>query len=484
MKKYTIVSLAALTFLVAIAAGTVSAADTVNAVDTASAADTVSSRTLVCNVVDTNYECDSWSNEQYSVIDLFGEKYVPLFANNDDIRDARVDRLAKLILDSNETHMIKTGEKLDLGHGYALEARQVDVDFENVWFEFTRDGQYLADQTISVSDENNKTWTVTLDNVQGENDIVVMKVRVNQLFVGVEDCIVRIDGIWLIDYANVKTLNIGDEFGEFILEEIISGVDESNPGSLVFKKNPVADNIYDVVDTNYECGSWSNEQFPVIDLFGEKYVPLFASNDDIREAHVNKLAGLVLDSNDTYTLEKGEKLDLGRGYALEARQITDNIDSGKVWLEFTRDGQHVADQNISVNYQNISVDSENNKTWTVSLDNVQGENDIVVMKVHVRQVFVGTEKSIIWIDGVWLIDYANARTLNIGDKFGEFTLEEIINGVDESNPGSLVFENISVSDLSSSAAPGKEPDKSTDKSTGSFTSWCRDLWTCITMKCK
>jgi S-layer protein (TIGR01567 family) len=236
-------------------------------------------------------------------------------------------------------------------------------------------------------------------------------------------------------------------------------------------------NVCNVVGTNYECGSWSNEQYPVIDLFGDEYVPLLANNDDIREAHVDKLAGLVLDSNETYTLEKGEKLDLGHGYALEARQITDSIDGGKVWLEFTRDRQYVADQNIS-------VDSENNKTWTVVLDNVQGENDIVVMKVHVRQLFVGTEKSIVWINGIWLIDYSNARTLNIGDKFGEFTLEEIISGVDESNLGSLVFENVSVSDFSSSATPGNKPDKSADKSTGSFTSWCRDLWACITMKSK
>ncbi|MFY1112244.1 MAG: S-layer protein domain-containing protein [Methanosarcinaceae archaeon] len=425
----------------------------------------------------TKYECGSWSNEKYPVIDLFGEKYVPLFANNDDIWDASVDKLAKLILDSNESYTLEAGEILDLGHGYALEVRQIDIDCENVWLEFTRDGQYLADQTISVSDENDKAWTVALDNVQGEDNIVVMKVHVNQLFVGVEKRIVRIDGIWLIDYANARGLKIGDEFGEFTLEEIISGVDESNSGSLVFKKNPLADNIRDVVGTNYECDCWSNEQYPVLDLFGEESVPLLANNDDIRDAHINKLAGLVLDSNETYTLEKGEKLDLGRGYALEVRQITDNIDGGKVWLEFSRDGQHVADRNIS-------VDSENNKTWTVALDNVQGENDIVVMKVHVRQVFVGMEKRIVWINGIWLIDYANARTLNIGDKFGELTLEEIICGVDESDPGSLVFENVSVSDFSSSVAPGKEPDKSTDKSTGSFTSWCRDLWNCIIMKSK
>ena len=253
--------------------------------------------------------------------------------------------------------------------------------------------------------------------------------------------------------------------------DTVNAVDTVSAADTVSSKTLVCN----VVGTNYECDSWSNEQYPVIDLFGEKYVPLLANNDDIRDARVDKLAGLVLDSNETYTFEPGEILDLGQGYDLEVRQI--DIDSEKVWLEFTREGQHVADQNIS-------VDSENNKTWTVALDNVQGENDIVVMKVHVRQVFVGTEKRIVWINGIWLIDYANTRTLNIGDKFGEFTLEEIISGVDESNPGSLVFENVSVDDFSSSDTSGKEPGKPTDKSTGSFTSWYRDLWRCITMKCK
>jgi len=230
MKKYTAVLLAALTVLIAVAA------------DTASAVDNVSSRTNVCNVVGTNYECNSWSNEQYPVIDLFGNEYVPLLANNDPIWQSHVNKLAKLILDSNEIYTLGTNEKLDLGQGYALEVKQIDIDNEKVWLEFTKDGQHIADQKVSVNAaENNKTWNVTLNNVQGENNIVVMKVYVNNLFVGAEKCVVRIDGIWLIDYANARTLNIGDELGEFTLEKIVSGVNSSDLGSLVFKKTPVTD---------------------------------------------------------------------------------------------------------------------------------------------------------------------------------------------------------------------------------------------------
>jgi len=34
--------------------------------------------------------------------------------------------------------------------------------------------------------------------------------------------------------------------------------------------------------------------------------------------------------------------------------------------------------------------------------------------------------NIVRIDGIWLIDYANARTLKIGDKIGKLTLEKIV----------------------------------------------------------
>ncbi|WP_269849449.1 hypothetical protein [Methanosarcina horonobensis] len=99
MKKYTTVLLAALAVLIAVTAGT------------ASAADNVSNGTTICKVIATHYECDSWSDEQYPIIDLCGEKYVPLFTTKGNIRDTHVNKLASLILDSNETYILKPGEK-------------------------------------------------------------------------------------------------------------------------------------------------------------------------------------------------------------------------------------------------------------------------------------------------------------------------------------------------------------------------------------
>ena len=145
-----------------------------------------------------------WDN--YSLIGFFAEKYIP-------INPDKADKLAKLVLDSDDKYTIRTGETLDLGEGYTIEAKQVDVDGEKVWLEFSKDGEYVDDEIVSVGTGDN-TWTVELDDIQGEDDVVVLKVHVNQVFQGAVDSIAQIEGLWLIDYANAMKIESDDEFGE------------------------------------------------------------------------------------------------------------------------------------------------------------------------------------------------------------------------------------------------------------------------------
>ena len=470
MNKHIVFLLAAFAILISVAAYN------------ANAVDNASSITDVCDIEGTDYKSESWSNEQYPVIDLFGEKEVPLFTTNGSIGNVHVNKLAKLILDDNETYTLTDGEKLDLGNGYALEAKQINIDNEEIWFEFSKDGKYITDQIVSASNEGNRTWTVTLDNVQGENNIVVMKIHIKNLFVGAETRVVWIDGIWLTDYTNATTLKVGDKIGEFTLEKIVSGVNTSDMGSLVFENTTGSSVACNVVGTNYKCDSWpnvaadtantvdtvntadnisnitgvcnvvstnykwvSNEQYPVIDLFGDKYVPLFNTNESIWDAHVNKLAKLILDSNERHVLKDGEKLDLGQGYALEAKQIS--IPNQQAWLEFTKDGKYIDDRIVTLN-------DDKNTTWNVTLNNnIQGENNVIVMRVHVDGVSGLVENNILQyscvsIDGIWLTDYSNVINLKIGDKIGEFTLDKIIGGENISNQGGLVFKNATGSPIS------------------------------------
>lgn len=466
MKKYTAFLLAAFTILIAVT------------VDTASAADNISSITNVCDVVGTNYK---WGpHEQYPVIDLFGEKNIPLFTANGSIWDAHVNKLAKLVLDSDDKYILKDGEKLDLGHGYALEAKQINIYKREAWLEFTKDGQYIADQIVSTNSTNDEitTWTVALDNIQGENNITVMRVHVGDIGGLVEDniveySVVNIDGIWLTDYVNARTLKIGDKIGEFTLEKIVSGANVSNQGSLVFENTTGSSVTCNVVSTNYECDSWSDKQYPLINLFGEEDVPLLVDNDPIWKCHVDKLAKLVLDSDERHTLKTGEKLDLGQGYSIQAKQI--DVEGKRVLLEFDKNEQYI-DDTIVLTYPN-----EHN--WTCFRDKIQDENNVPVLKVYVSDVYQDGNDGVAQIDGIWLIDYENAKTLKVGDKIGEWTLEKIVSGTNSSNLGSLAFKKTQNVDFSSST-PEKEPVISTNKSTESSVPWYWDFWKFITSKGK
>ena len=423
---------------------------------------------------------DGWSN--YSLLGFFADKYIPL--NKD-----KADKLAKLVIDSDDKYTIRTGELLDLGEGYAIEAKQVDVDGKKVWLEFTKDGEFVDDEIVSV-DTGSNTWEVKLDDIQGEDDVVVLRVHVNQVFQGAVDSIAQIEGLWLIDYANAMTIESDDEFDNlddvsingptltitnadtftlnrddsnliasgmylkvadtssnqlrfYVMKEItepgtyqIRGQVASGSGDFTWNATNFAGFYYDLnddvateslkvsgiptngnvipegglvysttiknVDYQYNNAKADWGQYPVMGLFAEEYIPLNPDKAD-------KLAKLILDSDDKYTIRTGELLDLGEGYAIEAKQV--DVDGKKVWLEFTKDGEFVDDEIISVD--------SGDATWDVELDDIQGEDNVVVLRVHVNQVFQGAVDSIAQIEGLWLIDYANAMTIESDDEFGE-----------------------------------------------------------------
>ncbi len=422
----------------------------------------------------TDYKYGDWGN--YSVLGFFADKYIPLKYND-------ASKLAKLVLDSDDKYTLKTGDKLDLGDGYTLEAKQVDVDGKKVWLEFDKDGQYVDDQIVST-DSGDSTWTCKVDNVQGEDNVPVLKVHVNQVFQGAVDSIAQVDGLWLIDYANAIKIDTSDEFGKlnnvaingptitinnkdtFTLtrdsdQEIgqglyfrvadsdalrfyafkqqttsgtydIRGTVVSGEQSYNWTSNNFAGFFYDlnknvgtetlsvsgvsgrtipkyglnysttIKSVDYKASDVFNGTYPVLGFFAQKYVPL-KSND------ASKLAKLVLDSDDKYTLKTGDKLDLGDGYTLEAKQV--DVDGKKVWLEFDKDGQYVDDQIVSTD--------SGDGVWTSKIDNVQGEDNVPVLKVHINQVFQGAVDSIAQIDGLWLIDYANAIKIDTSNEFGK-----------------------------------------------------------------
>ncbi|HEY3361616.1 MAG TPA: S-layer protein domain-containing protein, partial [Methanosarcina sp.] len=157
-------------------------------------------------VKSVDYKASDVFNGSYPVLGFFAEQYVPLKSND-------ASKLAKLVVDDDSKRTLKTGDKLDLGQGYSLAAKQVDVDGKKVWLELDKDGQYVDDQVVAT-DSGDGVWTCKLDNVQGEDNVPVLKVHVSQVFQGAVDSIAQIDGVWLIDYANAIKINSDDSYGK------------------------------------------------------------------------------------------------------------------------------------------------------------------------------------------------------------------------------------------------------------------------------
>lgn len=157
--------------------------------------------TYTTSIKTVDYDADNF-NGSYPILGFFGEAYVPLKSND-------ASKLAKLILDSNVRYTLVSGQILDLGCGYNLKVKKVNVDDQEVWLEFDKDGQYVDDKIVSTDTESNRIWTCKLDNIQGEDSVPVLKIHVKRVYRNKTHNMVQINGLWLIDFKNSFTVKTG-----------------------------------------------------------------------------------------------------------------------------------------------------------------------------------------------------------------------------------------------------------------------------------
>ncbi|MDD4498221.1 MAG: S-layer protein domain-containing protein, partial [Methanosarcinaceae archaeon] len=492
--------------------------------------------------VDFEYDGGGWTKNgaevfDYPVLGFFAEPYVPINAS-------RPDKLARLLIDDNEIYILRTGKTLELGNGYVLEAKQIDVDGEKVWLEFSKDGEFIDDKTIEINyNETRNNWEVELDDIEGEDNVTVFRVHVEQVFRGAVDSLVQVDGLWLIDYKNAISIDEDDEFGNlkvvnisdnclsFLsnrditlekgdIEEIGNGLkfrvandsvlrfyvikEFTEPGTYeirgetveggeaigfkwnstnfagflyypdekvmteslqILSANVSASSIdidkdqlvystsIEYVDFAYDGGDWIGNEgnvvdsYPILGLFGEKFIPIDPDRSD-------RLAKLLVDNNEKYTLKTGEKLCLGEGYFLEARHV--DVEGHKVRLEFKKDNEYIYSEIIDLSTGGagnwiVDLSLGQNGNWIPDLDNVE-EDDTVVLRVHVNQVFQSAEDSFVQIQGLWLIDLDYVFTIENGDKYGELEVTVKDDTIEFKNYSPITLEKESTSKIASDLA--------------------------------
>jgi S-layer-related duplication domain len=205
-------------------------------------------------ILQVAYEAD-FDNEEvygstypttYPSIGFFGDRYVS-------ISDEKPDEIAKLLLDSDDTHAIRTSSILELPEGYELTAKQINIEGDKVWMELSQNGEFIEDKIIDIS-SGPATWEYYLD-IGDEDNVIVFRLLVTDVFIGSVDRIVITEGIWLVDFENPIDVDARSIFNEMEVQLVDNNsIIMNNLNSIVLEKDriiPVANDLcFKVADSD------------------------------------------------------------------------------------------------------------------------------------------------------------------------------------------------------------------------------------------
>jgi len=161
--------------------------------------------TYVTTTVDIEYEVNESlglaveADTHYQAVGWMGLMYVAV--------NGKVDKLAKLLVEfeDNDTKTLPTGEAWDLGEGFTLTAKQIDLEGEKVWFSLAKDGIEIDSEVVT----NQSLYVYTAD-VAGEVDVPLFHCYVDA--VSEDTNTVQIMYVFLIS-DDVLEIDTGDEYG-------------------------------------------------------------------------------------------------------------------------------------------------------------------------------------------------------------------------------------------------------------------------------
>ncbi|MBP1910052.1 S-layer protein domain-containing protein [Methanolobus bombayensis] len=190
-------------------------------------------------IVQTSYEADfadedtTDDNTTFPIIGLFAQEYVS--TDDDDAGE-----LVKLLLDTDDKYTLRTGSALELAGGYELTAKQIDVEGDKVWMELSKDGEFVEDEVVDLSNKDSATWDYDVD-VGDQSDVIVFRVLITDVFQGQVDSLAVVEGLWLLDYENVMEIETSDEFGELEVNAVGKTISMFNSNTLTLSKDKEID---------------------------------------------------------------------------------------------------------------------------------------------------------------------------------------------------------------------------------------------------
>jgi len=131
---------------------------------------------------------------------------------------------------------------------------------------------------------------------------------------------------------------------------------------------------------------------------GENATPYLYDKSKNRNLMTNEQISKVIEDSDTErTIASASPLKLGEGYQLDVQSI--EVDGSKVYVELSKDGAVVDSKVIQPSISNAKM---GDKTYYYKKD-LGDTKEIVVMAVHFKNAFRGTDTNVSTVDGVFQV---------------------------------------------------------------------------------
>ena len=318
-------------------------------------------KNLGLTVESGHHEGDSGYGQEF----WMGERYVAI--------DGKANKLVEPLVEFNsaDTKTLATGEEWDLGGGFALEAKDFDLEGGKVWFCLCKNGKEIDSEVINVGSSNLQGRVYTYrEDVAGGNDVPIFSCYVSAVFRGICSNLVRIEYVFLID-NDVTRFHTGDEYGSM-------KVATASSSGLILKNNATID-----LTPNTTAPVMGDLSFKTTDNISaiEFYPHLIRDELPVLSGG----GGFVLD--DCWI---GQPWNLSEGYSIAAKDVALNGDKARIVL--LKNGVVVDDALLTEEWR-TSVDSDSHHSY------IQNETEII--NATLKVAFRGNDSNVVELAEVY-----------------------------------------------------------------------------------
>jgi S-layer protein (TIGR01567 family) len=219
--------------------------------------------------------------------------------------------------------------------------------------------------------------------------------------------------------------DIDDDIGTETLTTVITDNKLNEPDGVTYSTKAEA--------KEFDFDAWG--QFNVIGFLAEKYFAgyvldadttksvddqiLLAKSTDENSLVEEQLQKILMDDDSEQTVTSGTPLKLADGYELAIKSI--DIDGNKVYVELNKDGAVVDSKVISPSKSDTPTMAD--KTYYYK-KTVGDQKDLVIIGVHFKNAFRGSDQNLATVDGIWQISDV-AASVKVDDEYGKMRIKAV-----------------------------------------------------------